>query len=313
MVQAAAAPGWRWPGPGPGPAGCARVIDSGAFMHQRGASRPAPPASNGREGSAEPPPWRRRALRLLPPASVVLLGLAAYANAFDVPFTFDDDSSIVTNESVHDLGGFLAGWKGYRGHPTRFIGNLSFAVNFRLGGLDPTGYHLVNVAVHVLNALLLWALIRVTFRTPRLSESSLAPWSGAVATAAALLFVAHPIQTQAVTYVVQRFASLATTFYLLALLLWARWRLRRDAGGGRGLPGAAGYLAVLAAVLLGMRTKEIAITAPLAIALYEAWFFQGRWRRRLPWLLPVLATLALIPLDLVGLHTPAGQILSDVG
>jgi tetratricopeptide (TPR) repeat protein len=277
-------------------------------MRSPGASSAAPAAI----GSPAGPP-RRRLSRILGPAAAVLVGLAAYAGTLDAPFTFDDDTSIVHNPSVHDLGGFLAGGKGYREHPTRFVGNLTFALNHHLSGLDPTGYHLVNILIHVFNALLLWALVRVTFRTPRLGGSALAPWSGAVATAAALLFVAHPIQTQAVTYVVQRFASLATTFYLLAVLLWGRWRLRRQAGGARGLRGAAGYAAVLAAVVLAMRTKEIAITAPLAIGLYEIWFFEGSWRRRLPWLLPVLATLALIPLDLVGLHKPMGQILSDVG
>ena len=254
---------------------------------------------------------RRRWLRAVAgPAAVALLGLAAYAGTFGAPFAFDDDSSIVENRLIHDLPAFLGG-AGYRHTPTRFLGNLSFALNYRLGGLDPAGYHAVNIAIHILNALLLWALVRATFRTPRLRGSSIASWSGPVATAAALLFVAHPIQTQAVTYVVQRFASLATTFYLLAVLLWARWRLSREAGAG-GLPGAASYLAVLLALFLGMRTKEIAFTAPLAIALYELWFFEGSWRHRLPWLIPVLAMLAVIPADLLRLHEPVGRILSDV-
>ncbi|HZY02824.1 MAG TPA: tetratricopeptide repeat protein [Anaeromyxobacteraceae bacterium] len=265
-------------------------------------------------GIGRPPePRRGRLAGMAGPVAVALLGFAAYAGTFHVPFVFDDDTSIVDNRMIRDLSAFVSEGKGYRHHPTRFVGNLSFALNYRLGGLDPTGYHVVNVLVHVLNALLLWALVRTTFRTPRLRASAIAPWSGAVATAAALLFVSHPIQTQAVTYVAQRFASLATTFYLLSVLLWARWRLGRVAGIGGGARGAAGYAAVLLALLLGMRTKEIAITAPVAIALYEVWFFEGSWRRRLAWLLPVLATVAVIPLDLLRLQEPVGKILSDVG
>ena len=100
------------------------------------------------------------------------------------------------------------------------------------GGLAPIGYHLVNVLVHVANALLVYALVQLTFRTPRLQDSALAPSSRAIALVAAALFVAHPLHTQAVAYVVQRLTSLTATFYLATVVLYAAWRLR-DAGAER--------------------------------------------------------------------------------
>lgn len=245
-------------------------------------------------------------------AAVALVGALAYAGTLEAGFVFDDTPHIVDSPTVRDPASFLPGGAGYRAQPSRAVGNLTFALNRRVGGLDPRGFHATNVLVHLLNALLVLGLVRTLFRTPWLSRSALAPWSGAVAFAASLLFVAHPIQTQAVSYVVQRYASLATTFYLLAVLLYARWRLARDAGRGRGLAGAAGYAAILVPALLAMQTKEIAFTLPFAVALLEAAFFEGSWRRRLSWLAPVLLTAAVIPLAVASTHRAAGDLLSDV-
>jgi Flp pilus assembly protein TadD len=114
-----------------------------------------------------------------------------------------------------------------------------------------------------------------------------------------------------VTYVVQRFTSLATLLYLLAVVLYARWRLAREEGRARGLAGAALYAGVLASALLAMKTKEIAITLPAAIALYEVAFFDGPWRRRLAALAPIMATVVVIPLAMVSLHKPVAEILAD--
>jgi Flp pilus assembly protein TadD len=112
--------------------------------------------------------------------------------------------------------------------------------------------------------------------------------------------------------VVQRLTSLATFFYVLAVVLYVRWRLGRDAGAARGAGGALLYAAVLVSALAGMRSKEIALTLPIVIGLYELAFFQGPWRRRLVWLAPVLATIVVIPVTIFGLHQPVGKLLSDV-
>ena len=238
-------------------------------------------------------------------------GILSYSNSFQVPFVFDDQPSIVDNPVIRSLDNFLANTSGYEYQERRFVGYLTFALNYRLGGLDVTGYHVFNLLIHLANALLLYALVRLTFRTPHLAGSRLAPRAGTVALACGLLFSVHPVQTQAVTYVVQRLTSLATLFYLLAVVLYAVGRLRVEEGGGwrRGLPWLAG--SVLSAVL-GMKTKEIVFTLPFAVLLYEASFFRGGWKRRLLYLLPLLLTAVMVPLSVLGAGDSAGDLLSDV-
>jgi hypothetical protein len=149
------------------------------------------------------------------------LGLLAYSNTFDASFHLDDHHSIGTNPTLKDPASFIEPSKAerlmgglYPSFKNRFIGYLTFAVNYRLHGLDVLGYHLTNLAIHFLNGLLLYSLVLFTFSTPKMEGSRLKDQLRLVALFAASLFVLHPIQTQAVTYIVQRFASLATMFYL---------------------------------------------------------------------------------------------------
>jgi Flp pilus assembly protein TadD len=183
---------------------------------------------------------------------------------------------------------------------------MSFALNYFVGGLDVTGYHVFNLAVHIVNSLLVYALVLLTFRTPRMKGTSIVSSSGLVALGAALLFVVHPVQTQAVTYIVQRLTSLAVMWYLLSLCLYAGWRLWQEAHGGKGL---LLYGFTLISIVLAMKTKEIAFTLPLMIVLYDFYFFR---ERKTLWLVPVLLTLLIIPVSMLNLGKPVGTLLSDV-
>jgi Flp pilus assembly protein TadD len=137
--------------------------------------------------------------------------------------------------------------------------------------------------------------------------------AGFIALFASLFFVAHPLQTQAVTYIVQRLSSLATLFYLLAVVLYIRGRL---GGVGRGKKEKAGsavmYGFSLLSAVLAMKTKEIAFTLPLMVMLYEFIFFKASWRKRVVILMPILLTMMIIPLGIMGSDRPLGEILSDV-
>jgi hypothetical protein len=247
-----------------------------------------------------------------PITCIAALTLLAYSNSFHASFNFDDFTSIRDNPLVRSLDNYVSNWSGYRKEPNRYVGNLTFALNYRFGQLDTTGYHAFNFCIHLLNALLVFALVLSTFGTPRLRQSSLAPSARGVAFVAAALFAAHPIQTQAVTYIVQRLASLATTFYLLAVVLYARWRLGRESGRWSQATSAAAYASVLIAAVLAMKTKEIAFTLPAAIVLYEVAFF-GRPGKRTVWsLLPILATSLVIPLTILGSHGAGQTLLEDV-
>jgi Flp pilus assembly protein TadD len=254
-----------------------------------------------------PTPWLRRAA----PIVVVLVGAAVYARSLRGEFVFDDTAQLRDNPLLRDVGNYLPGGAGYRAMPNRFVAYVTFALNYRLGGPSTLGFHLFNVAVHVANGLLVLALVRLAFQAPVLRRSELARSAPAIGLAAAALFVVHPLQTQAVAYLVQRLTSLATFFYLAAVVLYVAWRISPEGRATR-VRRLACYAGAIVTTLLAMRTKEIAFTLPLALVLVEVCFLEGpRWRR-LRDLVPFLATLAIIPLSLLRLDRPAGQVLSDV-
>ncbi|MBI4365185.1 MAG: tetratricopeptide repeat protein [Deltaproteobacteria bacterium] len=250
----------------------------------------------------EGPADGQQARKILTHPAVVLLLLSllavlCYAHTFSAPFLFDDDRNIVDNPAIRHL------WKALDLSGSRYIGYLSFALNYRFGGLDPFGYHLVNLLIHVANGFLVYWLILLLCEavrqlrppTPFHGATSAGPW---IALSAACLFVVHPIQTQAVTYIVQRFASLVTLFYLLAVVCYVKWRLIRH-GEEVGRPRRAAplwYAGALVCTVLAMKTKENGFTLPVLLLLVEAVFFRPfiglRWRAFLPFLL----TLLIVPL-----------------
>jgi Flp pilus assembly protein TadD len=264
------------------------------------APRAAPVPEGSKEAASRPGP-----AALVPLAAILLLGVAAYANALGGAFVFDDVRLVRDNAVLRDLGR-VASLEGLQLFPHRWVAFLTFALNYRLLGPAPWGFHAVNVAIHLGSAALVFALVTLAFRTPRVAASALAPHARSVAFVAAALFVAHPIQTQAVAYVVQRMTSLATLLYLGAVVAWLRWRLD---GPARGAAGALRYGAVLLLALLAMKTKEVAFTLPFAIVLAELAFFETT-RADLLRLVPVLATVAIVPLTwLRAAGAPVSELL----
>lgn len=243
---------------------------------------------------------------------IITIGLLAYSNTFNVPFVFDDGYNISDNPVVKSVGNFVSSFTGYEYNPRRFVGYLTFALNYHFGGLSVTGYHIVNFAIHMVNGMLVYFLVILTFRTPHFSIQPAVRGAGnlessTIALLSAILFVAHPIQTQAVTYIVQRFTSLATMFYLLSVVLYIRSRLAR-----LNAVKVASFLFSLFCAVLAMKTKEIAFTLPIIIVLYEGIFFASPLKRRLLFLVPVVMALAIIPISIVGNDKPLGELLSDL-
>ena len=182
-----------------------------------------------------------------------------------------------------------------------YVGFLTFALNYKMHGLDVAGYHIFNLVIHLLNALLVYWLIILTFRTPYasaylqkdvLKTSDPYRW---IPLFTALLFVSHPVQTQAVTYIVQRFASLSTLFYLVSLVMYIKARGSDSSKKAR----YAFYAASIISAVLAMRTKEIAFTLPVMVVLYEFMFFRGDIKKRMLYLLPLLLTMFIIPLSMM--------------
>jgi protein O-mannosyl-transferase len=238
----------------------------------------------------------------------------AYANTLRAPFIFDDGPSITLNKTIRDLwplGPVLQppsdGGTAIAGRP---VINLSLAINYAISGENPWSYHAANLVIHALAALTLFGLARRTLlsvpcrsllasdgKIPNKGESPasrlLHDHAQAVAFVTALLWALHPLQTESVTCVIQRTESLVGLFYLLTLYGFVR---SADATCRRGRLGWAA--ASTAACLLGMATKEVMVTAPVIVLLYDRTFVSGSFReawRRHRWLhYALIATWALL-------------------
>jgi tetratricopeptide (TPR) repeat protein len=232
-------------------------------------------------------PWKIRvALAVL----VLAVGVV-YANSFQGPFVFDDFPSIVANPSIKHLFSLqvLAAPPDAVTTTGRPVVNLTLAINYALGGLAVEGYHLTNLAIHLLAALTLFGLIRRTLFLPRLSTTFAAASTG-LALTASLLWALHPLQTESVTYIVQRTESLVGLFYLLTL-----YCLVRAATSARSRFWSA---AAVVSCALGMGSKEVMVSAPVLALLYHRTFISGSWKdslrqRRGLWL-GLAATWALL-------------------
>ncbi len=206
---------------------------------------------------------------------LVLAGFTVYFNSLDVPFYLDDFRNITENRYVriNDLSPrtlFDAAFKSPIA--TRPVANVSFAVNYFVHQEKVGGYHLVNTFIHITTAFVLYLLFSTTLRTPGVSGAARS--DGLLPFLASLLWMVHPLHTGSVTYIVQRMVLLASLFYLLSLLCYARGRM---SGAGKGKWGW--FSCSLAAGLLALGSKEIAVTLPFFILLYEWFFFQDLDRK----------------------------------
>ncbi|MFC1516869.1 tetratricopeptide repeat protein, partial [Thermodesulfobacteriota bacterium] len=252
---------------------------------------------------------------------IIIICLAIYSNSFNAPFHFDDSAAIVRNPIIKDLGFMINPSKakvhdefwGYPIFKRRYMGYLSFALNYRMHGLHVSGYHLLSLYIHIVNALILYWLVMLTFRTPFLKTSTLSTSASYAALFVSLLFASHPIQTQAVNYLWQRVTLLSTTFYCLSLVMYVRWRLASSFN--RSFFSRMSFLLYLGSFIsavLAMKTKEIAFTLPLVILLYELMFFDGNLKKRFFYLIPLLLTMLIIPLCLMEINRPTGELIGDI-
>ncbi len=213
----------------------------------------------------------RPATRWWFPALLLLAGVLAYSNVWHTPFVLDDQASVVDNASIRRLwppGDVLSppAGAGVGGRP---LANLSFALNFAAGGLAVEGYHVVNVALHLVSALLLFGLVRRTLQLPAWSGRFPPATADRLGFATAFLWVLHPLHTEAVTYISQRTEILMGFFYLLAFYCFTR--------GAQEHP-RRWFAATVLACLAGMATKEVMVTAPVMLLLYDRTFVGGSFR-----------------------------------
>jgi tetratricopeptide (TPR) repeat protein len=188
-----------------------------------------------------------------------------YANTYRVPFFFDDMPNIVMNPYVpiEDLS-----WKSLKQvasestNGRRWLPNISFSLNHYVDGFDVRGYHLVNIIIHIAAAFTLYLLGHLTLTLPSFSGGS--RHAAEIAFAAALIWAVHPLQTNAVNYIIQRMTSMAALFYLLGLYCYVKARLQQ--------PGAAKLIFFSLTIVLAFMaivSKENSGMFPVVIIAYE--------------------------------------------
>ncbi len=237
-------------------------------------------------------------------ALLIITGCAfvIYSNIYNCPFVFDGAHEIEKNRKIRNLDNYLSYSELIK---PRAIVYLTFGLNYAFSKLEPFGYHFVNIVIHAINGFMVYFLtlmiLKLTYsqskdpsRQPagsRIGATSIQPAMYPISLFTALIFTAHPLQVQAVTYTVQRCASMAAMFYLGSLFFYLKARVSQKSGSRGGAPLISVYF-VLAAVfgILAFLSKANAASLPGVIVLSEYLFVDQRWRtwkKTLPWFIVV--------------------------
>lgn len=219
---------------------------------------------------------------------LVLLAIAVifiYSETLSGPFIFDDRNNIRENPHMRisqiTLSSLAAAVFDSPSHH-RPVANISFALNYYVHGYNVVGFHAVNIIIHIITGILLYFFVRTTFRTPALrSRYAGYKW---ISFFAAAIWLVHPLQTQSVSYIVQRMNSLAAMFYILSFLCYAQLRVNPRKRPKWGLLSGC-----ILSGMLALGTKENAASLPFFLLLYEWYFFRNL---SLKWLKDHLALLA---------------------
>lgn len=229
-----------------------------------------------------------------------------YANSFYGAMQFDDQINIAENENIFlknlDWPDIKKTFYGIQGNKIdRPLSYFSFALNYYLHGLNVIGYHIVNFIIHYLSSVFLFLFIYNTLKLQTVRERY-GPSSYSIALLATVFWATSPVQVTAVTYIVQRMASMAGLFYIMAMYLYLKGRTSEKSWESVGY----GALCVLSAAL-SFGSKENAVTLPISIWLYDLLFIQGATRENikinLKLFAPVIAILVAIVLWYVDLSS----------
>jgi tetratricopeptide (TPR) repeat protein len=256
---------------------------------------------------------------------LTLLSFIAYANSLPNSFHFDDIHGIVTNPTVHNLKKYLPA---YFTDPTSFtvamrqdwrpIVQITYALNYLIGGLDPVLFRLFDLVLHIGAAFLIYVIVaEIAKGFPPNFPADAASSRTLSATFAALLFAVHTVNTEAVNYIWARSSLLVAFFYLLAFYCFLRgplsWRKERN---------IFWHLSGVAAYAAGLATKATAITLPAILFLYELLFlnpaqqnplrlFRAEPRRLIKYLPLAALSVAYVVLRLILLPSTLTRIIDS--
>jgi tetratricopeptide (TPR) repeat protein len=234
--------------------------------------------------------------------AIGMLTLLAYMDSFSGLYLFDDGGAIIDNPTIRHFSTSLEPIPNGTPVSGRPLVNLTFAINYAMGGLEVWGYHATNLAIHFLAALALFGLLRralmLSALAPRFRERTLE-----ISATVALLWAVHPLQTESVSYLSQRAEALMGLFYLLTFYAFVRgvesgdWKWR-----------AASILACLA----GMASKEVMVSAPLIVLLFDRTFCAGSFaaalRQRTGYYVALAATWLLLIAEMVQVGSRGGAV-----
>ena len=218
----------------------------------------------------------------------------AYATSLSNPFLYDDQTAIVKNTTIRTLSPLSVPLSPPRDTPVagRPLVNLSLAFNYANGGLDVTGYHVTNLALHMLVALALFGVVRRTLGGPEGPQ----PRADGLALAAALVWAVHPLTSEVVNYTVQRTESMMALCYLTTLYCAIRASAHPE--------GMKWLAAAVVACAAGMASKESMVTAPLMVLVYDRVFLYpslaAAWRDRRMLYIGLAATWGVLALLMLG-------------
>lgn len=203
---------------------------------------------------------RSATLALVGACLIVLMTFAAYIPAMRGGFIWDDDQYVTQNSLLIAPDGLIRIWLSLDS-PSQYFPLVYTMFRFEraIWGLNPLGYHIVNVLLHALSALLVWAVLR------RLSIKG--------AWIAAAIFALHPVNVESAAWITERKNVLSTFFYLLTVLAWLRYRDQSATQPEKY------YKLALAFFALALFSKTTACTLPVVLLLL-AWFKRERVNRR---------------------------------
>ena len=296
---------------------------------------------------------------------IASVGAVIYSNIYRVPFVFDGIRQIEDKPKIRNLENYFSLKEVFSPRP---VVEVTFALNYKFGKLNVIGYHLVNVLIHIINGFLVYFLALNIFKrllnppaqrfglsnSPKsevqgsqfaISQSTIDNRQSSIylmSLFSALVFVAHPIQTQAVTYTVQRYTSMATLFYLLSIFCYVKARILQqgaencgqwsgDSGQGIVVSGqgserlsafsfqlSAWFLISIICGMLAFLSKPSMASIPGAILLAEYILFDRTWRgwkRKLLWFAPIFGIMGVFILYVSGIfrgEVQFGKLLEDV-
>lgn len=241
-------------------------------------------------------------------ALLVILIAAVYSNTLKASWQLDDRGNITNCKNLHISKLSIDSlWQSihFNGSIHRPISRLSLALNYYAGGLNVTGYHLVNISIHFFTAFFLFLSVILLFQTPNLA-GHYTNSQYFIALLAAVFWALNPVQIQAVTYIVQRMASLATLFTIISIFFYLKARLTPEVWKK-----VCFFSGSTAAFLFGLGSKENAAMLPINLILIEFVFFQysnSRMTRKNFWVISAIAFLTVLLAGLVFLKLNRGDL-----